>query len=108
MSVVGLKEIAHSFHTMQREIMPHDKNGQPLKSGDTVEVTDGGHKGTTGVVIEYIALETCEPGGVGATKRILTVNAKQVVKVDTPSPDKQPVLSDPDVVPGPVAKSSVG
>lgn len=67
--------------------MPHDKNGAPLKEGDTVTVTFTVTGVSPGEEYCNLTCSTVEPMFPGNHKTSVTFNAKQVVKCgDSPPP----------------------
>jgi hypothetical protein len=64
--------------------MPHDKNGKLLKVGDTVNVPCIVKSVSSGEEYCNVTLETVEPMYPSDRKDSITLNAKQVEKVETP------------------------
>lgn len=62
--------------------MPHDKNGKLLKAGDAVLVPCVVKEVHAGEEYCNVQLETQEPMYPGEYKSGITLNAKQVVKVE--------------------------
>lgn len=62
--------------------MPHDKSGTMLAINDVVNVPCVVKSITTGEEYCNISVETVEPMYPGTSKNFITLNAKQVVKVE--------------------------
>ncbi len=62
--------------------MPHDKNGQELKVGDTVNIEATVTDVQLGEEFCNVNLETVEPMFPGEHKTLIVLNARQTEKVD--------------------------
>jgi hypothetical protein len=64
--------------------MPHDKNGKQLEAGDLVTVEAKVTSVQPGEDYCNVTVETVEPMFPGDNKSTITLNTKQVAKVDPP------------------------